>query len=81
MGWPLGTYYHSPVPLLPRGMLSLIFTSDAEANRPQTYGRTYWELDELYEKRVPAWRFKSTLTEVDKSQQGRANRVMHSVEE
>jgi hypothetical protein len=33
----------------------------------QTYGRTYWELDELYERRIPAWRFKETATSVDKS--------------
>ena len=28
----------------------------------QTYGRTYWELDELYERKIPAWRFKNTKT-------------------
>ncbi|KAI5360129.1 Putative major facilitator, sugar transporter, major facilitator superfamily [Septoria linicola] len=27
---------------------------------PETQGRTYWELDELYERRVPAWKFKET---------------------
>lgn len=31
----------------------------------QTYGRTYWELDELYERRIPAWKFKSTKTHAD----------------
>ncbi|UPL01848.1 hypothetical protein LCI18_012782 [Fusarium solani-melongenae] len=32
---------------------------------PETYGRTYWELDELYERKIPAWKFKNskTLTE------------------
>jgi hypothetical protein len=34
---------------------------------PETYGRTYWELDELYERRVPAWRFKDTPTLSDQS--------------
>ena len=34
---------------------------------PETYGRTYLELDELYERRVPAWRFKSTPTLSDQS--------------
>ncbi|KAL3965649.1 hypothetical protein ACCO45_002653 [Purpureocillium lilacinum] len=29
---------------------------------PETYGRTYWELDELYERKIPAWRFKKTQT-------------------
>ena len=28
----------------------------------QTFGRTYWEVDELYERKIPAWRFKSTKT-------------------
>ena len=34
---------------------------------PETYGRTYWELDELYERKVPAWKFKSTPTMSDQS--------------
>ncbi|KAH7349636.1 general substrate transporter [Plectosphaerella cucumerina] len=29
---------------------------------PETKGRTYLELDELFERRVPAWRFASTVT-------------------
>ncbi|KAK7224294.1 hypothetical protein V2G26_012297 [Clonostachys chloroleuca] len=29
---------------------------------PETKGRTYTELDELFERRVPAWRFASTKT-------------------
>jgi SP family general alpha glucoside:H+ symporter-like MFS transporter len=32
---------------------------------PETKGRTYSELDELFERRVPAWRFKTTKTSVD----------------
>ena len=37
--------------------------------RIQTYGRTYWELDELYERKIPAWRFKNTPTLSDQSGQ------------
>jgi MFS transporter, SP family, general alpha glucoside:H+ symporter len=33
----------------------------------QTYGRTYWELDELYERKIPAWKFKNTKTHVDEA--------------
>lgn len=33
----------------------------------QTYGRTYWELDELYERKIPAWKFKNTPTLSDQS--------------
>lgn len=29
---------------------------------PETKGRTYLELDELFERGVPAWRFASTVT-------------------
>lgn len=34
---------------------------------PETSGRTYWELDELYERKIPAWRFKQTATFADES--------------
>ncbi|KAI4778085.1 MFS general substrate transporter [Aureobasidium sp. EXF-3400] len=34
---------------------------------PETYGRTYWELDELYERKIPAWKFKNTPTSSDQS--------------
>ncbi|KXJ90287.1 general substrate transporter [Microdochium bolleyi] len=34
---------------------------------PETYGRTYWELDELYERKIPAWKFKSTPTIAENS--------------
>ncbi|KAI4726723.1 MFS general substrate transporter [Aureobasidium sp. EXF-10728] len=34
---------------------------------PETYGRTYWELDELYERKIPAWKFKNTATTSDQS--------------
>lgn len=30
---------------------------------PEAKGRSYAELDELFERRIPAWRFKSTKTE------------------
>jgi SP family general alpha glucoside:H+ symporter-like MFS transporter len=33
----------------------------------KTYGRTYWELDELYERKIPAWKFKDTPTSSDQS--------------
>lgn len=33
----------------------------------KTYGRTYWELDELYERKIPAWKFKNTPTSSDQS--------------
>lgn len=33
----------------------------------QTFGRTYWELDELYERKIPAWKFKSTPTFAESS--------------
>jgi hypothetical protein len=29
---------------------------------PETNGRTYLELDELFERGVPAWRFANTVT-------------------
>ncbi|WVW84371.1 hypothetical protein I302_106405 [Kwoniella bestiolae CBS 10118] len=43
---------------------------------PETYGRTYWELDELYERKIPAWRFKDTPTLSDQS--GRKNKALMS---
>ncbi|KAH7125837.1 general substrate transporter [Dactylonectria macrodidyma] len=41
---------------------------------PETYGRTYWELDELYARRIPAWRFKETQTMSDQS--GHKNKTL-----
>lgn len=29
---------------------------------PETKGRTYQELDELFERRIPAWKFAKTKT-------------------
>ncbi|KAI4849130.1 MFS general substrate transporter [Aureobasidium sp. EXF-8845] len=43
---------------------------------PETYGRTYWELDELYERKIPAWKFKNTATSSDQS--GRKNAALMS---
>ncbi|KAG5660827.1 hypothetical protein KAF25_002470 [Fusarium avenaceum] len=34
---------------------------------PETYARTYWELDELYARNIPAWRFKNTPTLIDET--------------
>lgn len=36
-------------------------------NSNQTYARTYWELDELYARNIPAWRFKNTPTLIDET--------------
>jgi len=43
---------------------------------PETYGRTYWELDELYERKIPAWKFKNTPTLSDQS--GQKNKTLIS---
>lgn len=40
---------------------------DQRTDNHQTYGRTYWELDELYERKIPAWKFKNTPTLSDQS--------------
>ncbi|CAK1367616.1 uncharacterized protein RHO25_013134 [Cercospora beticola] len=41
---------------------------------PETQGRTYWELDELYERKVPAWKFKKTQTLTERSGQKERSR-------
>ncbi|KAF4956733.1 hypothetical protein FSARC_11501 [Fusarium sarcochroum] len=43
---------------------------------PETYGRTYWELDELYERKIPAWKFKNATTLSDQS--GHKNKALMS---
>lgn len=43
---------------------------------PETKGRTYAELDELYERRIPAWRFAKTKTSVQET----ADRAKENVE-
>jgi len=53
-------YYRSALALLPRGwFMCHLIVSELTI---QTFGRTYWEIDELYERKIPAWRFKSTKT-------------------
>jgi len=32
---------------------------------PEAKGRTFAELDELFERRIPAWRFSTTKTAVN----------------
>ena len=56
-------------------MISLLHC-DAPSLTFQTYGRTYIELDELYERGIPAWRFKSTQTLSDQS--GQKNQTLVS---
>jgi len=43
---------------------------------PETAGRTYWELDELYERKISARKFKSTPTLAE--QAGRKNKALVS---
>lgn len=40
---------------------------DQRTDNHQIYGRTYCELDELYERKIPAWKFKNTPTLSDQS--------------
>ncbi|KAH8080079.1 general substrate transporter [Filobasidium floriforme] len=44
------------------GGLAVLFTILVWFTVPETQGRTYEELDELYERRLPAWRFKGART-------------------
>lgn len=44
------------------GPLAFFFTILVWFTVPETKGRNYQELDELYERRLPAWRFASALT-------------------
>jgi hypothetical protein len=39
---------------------------------PETKGRTYAEIDELYERRIPAWRFASTKTRAEEAMENSA---------
>ena len=41
----------------------------------QTTGRTYWELDELYKRRIPARKFKESATSADEA--GGKNKAYH----
>jgi hypothetical protein len=44
------------------GGITLIYLIPCILIFPETKGRTYHELDELFERRVPAWKFASTKT-------------------
>jgi hypothetical protein len=44
------------------GPLAALFTLLVWFTVPETMGRSYGELDELYERRVPAWRFSKEKT-------------------
>ncbi|KAF5006850.1 hypothetical protein FDECE_6797 [Fusarium decemcellulare] len=44
------------------GGITLVYLIPCVMLFPETKGRTYHELDELFERRVPAWRFASTKT-------------------
>ncbi|KAH6876392.1 general substrate transporter [Thelonectria olida] len=44
------------------GGITLLYLIPVVLLFPETKGRTYHELDELFERRVPAWRFASTKT-------------------
>lgn len=40
---------------------------------PETKGRTYNELDELFERRIPAWKFATTKTSHQEELEAKAN--------
>ncbi|RFN47645.1 maltose permease mal31 [Fusarium flagelliforme] len=44
------------------GGITLVYLIPCILTFPETKGRTYHELDELFERRVPAWKFASTKT-------------------
>ncbi|KAK2025393.1 MFS general substrate transporter [Colletotrichum zoysiae] len=44
------------------GGVTLVYLIPCALLFPETKGRTYQELDELFERRVPAWRFSKTST-------------------
>ena len=73
---PSGRRGHLPLGwlLVPTIVILNFFYSEARsfasyfialAHVPQTYGRTYIELDELDERRSPAWKFRTTETVSD----------------
>ena len=51
------------------GPLAAIFTVLVWFTVPETKGRTYAELDELFERRVPAWRFHKEKTSAQEASQ------------
>lgn len=44
------------------GGITVVFLVPVVLLYPETKGRTYQELDELFERRVPAWKFATTET-------------------
>lgn len=44
------------------GGITLVYLIPCIFMFPETKGRTYHELDELFGRRVPAWKFASTKT-------------------
>ncbi|KAF9874256.1 MFS hexose transporter [Colletotrichum karsti] len=44
------------------GGISLVYLIPCALLFPETKGRTYQELDELFERRIPAWKFAKTKT-------------------
>jgi hypothetical protein len=44
------------------GGITLLYLIPCILLFPETKGRTYHELDELFERKIPAWRFAETKT-------------------
>ena len=44
------------------GGVTLVYLIPCILLYPETKGRTYHELDELFERRIPAWKFSKTKT-------------------
>lgn len=51
------------------GPLAAIFTVLVWFAVPESKGRSYTELDELFERRLPAWRFKNAITSVQEERE------------
>jgi hypothetical protein len=51
------------------GGLSIICLVYLWLYQPETAGRTYGELDEMFMKKVPAWKFKGYQTDADAMEQ------------
>lgn len=49
------------------GGITVVFLIPVVLLFPETKGRTYQELDELFENGVPAWKFASTQTSHQRS--------------
>ena len=44
------------------GGITLVYLIPCVLLYPETKGRTYNELDELFERHIPAWKFSTTKT-------------------